>query len=73
MAKIKHKCNGCKYYYETKVDDTRAVYNALIDDYTNVSIRRNYPCCGSSPGGQALDEEQPRCADFALEIHADTD
>ena len=71
MAKIKHKCNSCKYYYETKVNDTKTVYNALDDSYMNIGVKKDYPCCGNSPGGTALDMEQPRCSDFELEENPD--
>jgi rubredoxin len=60
----KHKCDGCKYLYETEVSRSKSGYNPLVDDYVSVSIKEKKNCCGVSPGGVLLDKEQPRCKDF---------
>lgn len=62
---MKHACNKCQYYYETMGVKSKVVYSGLMDDYVNVSVEKTYPCCGVSPTGAVLDEEQPICASFS--------
>lgn len=58
------KCKKCKYYYETDCNKSTYAYNPLGDNMQTITVVYKGPCCGYTPGGVALDREQPICSNY---------
>lgn len=61
---MNHPCEGCRFAYFTDRKDKLVYYNALSDSFQSTYEVINTPCCGISPGGIALDPDQPKCSAF---------
>ncbi len=61
---MKHKCNKCTYYYETKAKKATTFYNNLSEAYEAIYTDEMLSACGSTPGGVVLDKEAPVCGAY---------
>ncbi len=71
-TKKEHACVVCKYFYKTKYNKSKTIYNPLIDCYQTLSVDQMRPTCGHTAPGSLIDDEAVHCSDYVEAVQCQT-